>query len=108
MGRTGGKRPPKHDDVLGLARLRLAEERYRDTRHAAERKEERDIQVTEIWQVIESGFHEERKDQFNEGWRAWNYALRGKTDVGRSLRIAVSFDPEDDCLLIITAIDLNA
>ena len=41
-----------------------------------------------------------------EEWKAWNYALRGKTSRQRELRIVVSFDPEG-WLLLITGIELN-
>lgn len=37
---------------------------------------------------------------------AWNYAIRGRTIDGRSLRIVISFEA-DGVLLIITAIDLG-
>lgn len=100
-----GKRPEKHEDVLSRARERLASGLYRDTRHAAERRDERGISRPEVRQVIESGWHEKGKDEFKTEWQAWNYAIRGKTVDGRALRIAVSFD-EEDRLLIITAIEL--
>jgi hypothetical protein len=100
-----GKRPDKHKDVLGRIRERLASGRYRDTRHATERKDERRISLPEVRQVIESGWHEKSKDEFKTEWQAWNYAIRGRTIDGRALRIAVSFD-EEDWLLIITAIEL--
>jgi len=80
--------------------------RFRDTRHATERKQERDITILEIRQVVESGYHEKSKDEFKVEWQAWNYAIRGKTIDRRELRVAVSFD-EEDVLLIITAIDLD-
>ena len=99
-----GKRPEKCKDVLSRTRERLAEGRYRDTRHAASRKEERGISLPEIRQVIDGGWHEKSKDEFKQEWHAWNYAIRGKTVDGRELRIAVSFD-EEDHLLLITAIE---
>ncbi|MBI4566685.1 MAG: DUF4258 domain-containing protein [Planctomycetes bacterium] len=100
-----GKRPDKHKDVLPRTRERMVSGRYRDTRHATERKDERRIGLPEIRQVIESGWHEKSKDEFKIEWQAWNYAIRGKTIDGRALRIAISFD-EEDWLLIITAIEL--
>lgn len=101
-----GKRPKKHEDVLRQTQERLASGLYRDTRHATKRKEERGISLQEIQQVIKAGWHETSKDEFKVEWRAWNYAIRGKTIDRRELRIAVSFD-EEDYLLIITAIDLH-
>ena len=56
-------------------------------------------------QVLKSGFHEKRKDKFDESFNAWNYAVRGKTVDTKELRIIVSFDENN--MLIITAIDLG-
>ncbi len=88
-----------------MTRERMDSGRYRDTRHAGERREERSISLPEVRQVIGSGWHEKSKDEFKAEWDAWNYAVRGKTVDGRELRIAISFD-EEDYLLIITAIEL--
>ena len=49
-----------------------------------------------------SGRHEKSKDQFDEAFKTWNYAVRGETIDGKDLRVIVSFDHETD-LLIITA-----
>ena len=99
-------RPAKHADVLGLARRCLEEGRYRDTRHATKRREEREITVMEVRYVLLNGYREPSKDEYKEEYKAWNYAVRGKTVDGRPLRIAISFEEEQ--LLTITAIDLGA
>jgi len=100
-------RPAKLPDVLARARERLTSGNYRDTRHATERKAERDIILSEIQQVIRGGYGESSKDAWKEAYKAWNYAIRGRTLDDRDLRIVVSFD-EEDFLLIVTAIDLDA
>jgi hypothetical protein len=58
--------------------------------------------------VIESGWHEKRKDEFKPEWNTWNYAIRGKTPDNRALRIAIAFEEGDSLLIIVTAIDLEA
>ncbi len=80
--------------------------RYLDTRHAVTRQRERKITRPEILYVLKSGHHESRKDRFDDHFKAWNYAIRGRTVDRRLLRIVVSFDLELR-LLIITAIDLG-
>ena len=100
-------RPAKHADALERSRDRLSNGRFRDTRHASDRKAERTINLPEIRQVIEGGHHEKKKDEYKPEHKAWNYAIRGKTIDERELRIVVSFD-EEDHLLIVTAIDLDA
>lgn len=76
-----------------------------DTRHAQERKEERLITRPEVLYVLKTGRHEKRKDQFDEFYRAWNYAVRGRTVDRKELRVIVSFDTNG--MLIITAIQLG-
>jgi hypothetical protein len=79
--------------------------RYLDTRHALARQHEREITRPEVLYVLRRGYHEKKKDKFDARYRAWNYAVRGKTIDKRDLRIIVSFDESN--MLIITAIDLN-
>jgi hypothetical protein len=78
---------------------------YLDTRHATDRKQERQITRPEILYVLTHGHHEKRKDKFEELYQTWNYAVRGRTVDRRDLRIAVSLNKSG--LLIITAIELK-
>ncbi len=104
--KSKSSRPAKHPDVLSLVREGLSKERYRDTRHASDRKGERQIQIFHIKQAVLAGFHEKAKDEYKTEHRAWNYSIRGKTLDDRELRVIVSFD-EEECLLFVTAIDLT-
>ena len=83
----------------------IEEGRYLDTRHATERQHERQILRSDVLHVLQDGYHEKRKDTFDESFKAWNYAIRGKTVDKKDLRIIVSFDSAG--MLIITAIDLS-
>jgi hypothetical protein len=58
------RRPAKVEDVLERSRACLEAGRYRDTRHAGERKEERRITLLEVGEVIESGCREKAKDEY--------------------------------------------
>ena len=98
-------RPPKISNLLEAIQKCIEDGRYLDTRHASHRQAERDITRPEILRVLRTGFHEKKKDQFDGVYKAWNYAVRGKTLDARSLRVIVSFDENN--MLIITAIDLN-
>jgi hypothetical protein len=51
------------------------------------------------------GYHEKKKDKFNNFHHVWNYSVRGKTVDRRELRVIVSFD--ENGMLIITAIELK-
>ncbi|CRX39192.1 DUF4258 domain-containing protein [Estrella lausannensis] len=96
------KRPKKIEYLTERIKSCIASGAYRDTFHAALRKNERNISLPEIIHVLKTGRHEKSKDQFDEVFKAWNYALRGETVDGLDLRVIISFDDERD-LLIITA-----
>ena len=97
--------PPKIANLLSIVRRCLDQGRYLDTRHVTERQVQRGISRIEILHALRNGFHEQKKDKFDEVFSAWNYAIRGKTIDRRELRIIVSFDENN--MLIITAIDLT-
>ena len=99
--------PPKHQDVLAEIRRCIDAGRYLDTRHARQRKRERSISLPDVLHVLVCGYHEKRKDRYEELHKAWSYSIRGRTIDDRSLRIVVSFDKETG-MLIITAIDLDS
>ena len=99
------KKPAKIANLMKLVKEAISSGRFYDTRHASERQSQRKITRPEMLQVLKSGFHEKRKDKFDENFNAWNYAVRGKTVDTKELRIIVSFDENN--MLIITAIDLG-
>jgi hypothetical protein len=91
---------------MELVRRCVDEGRYLDTSHAQQRQRGRSITRPEMLQVLRSGYHEKRKDRYDEQYQAWNYAVRGRTVDRRELRIVVCFDAATT-MLIITAIDLD-
>ncbi|HEX4838918.1 MAG TPA: DUF4258 domain-containing protein [Rhabdochlamydiaceae bacterium] len=78
--------------------------RYYDTRHAMQRKAQRDVALTDVLYVLRKGYHEKKKDEFKPEHNSWNYAIRGKTIDGRDIRIVIAFDEND--MLIITVIEV--
>jgi hypothetical protein len=100
------KRPGKLPALMAAVQAAILQGHYLYSKHALDRQQEREITRPEVLQVLNGGYHEKAKDAYAEAFKAWNYAVRGKTLDGRELRIAVSFD--DNGLLIVTAIDLNA
>ena len=61
--------------------------------------------MDKVREAVADGYHEARKDTFEEPYNAWNYAIRGKTLDQRDLRVVVSFD--DSGMLIITTIEVH-
>lgn len=96
---------PKIDNLLKVIRMYATSGNFLDTRHATDRQGERLITRPEILYVLRHGWHEKGKDKYDGQYNAWNYAVRGMTVDSRKLRVVVSFDR--DCLLIITAMDLD-
>lgn len=96
---------PKENDILDKIKDALLRGSYRDTRHSAQRGAERNINLSDVVDVLENGYHEKSKDEYREDFQSWNYAIRGKTFDGDELRIAIYF--EGDLLMIATVIKLN-
>ena len=100
------RKKPKIQNLLEAVRCSIESGRYFDTRHATDRQTERSISRIEILYVLKLGRHEKSKDQYQERYKAWNYAIRGRTIDRREVRVIVSFDENN--MLIITAIELGA
>lgn len=79
---------------------------YKFTKHALERRNERSLLLPDILHVLKTGWHEKKKDVWNKQYAEWDYAIRGKTEEDDDVRVIVSFDEEQD-LLIITVIRLD-
>lgn len=94
----------KEPNVLKKIQKLVSLGRYRDTRHSLQRGWERNINLIDIIQVLETGFHEKSKDEYRVDFQSWNYAIRGTTVDGDHLRIAVYF--EEDLVMIAAVIKL--
>jgi hypothetical protein len=80
----------------------MASGRFRDSRHAEERKVQRDVDLHDVEKVIKTGWHEPGEDRYKEEHESWSYAIRGKTVDGIDIRVVVAFDDED-YLVVVTA-----
>lgn len=96
------KRPHKKVDLLSLIHQNIESGSFVEMVHARQRQNEREIILPDILHVLMTGYHEKKKDQFDETWQSWNYAIRGKTSSNNELRVIVAID-EEVALLIITA-----
>jgi len=98
------KRSPKVENFLETVHQLVLADRYLDTRHATDRKNERNIMRAEIRAVLLAGYHEKSRDRYDEILLRWSYAMRGRTVDLRELRIIVAIDATG--ALIISAIEL--
>lgn len=94
------KKPEQKNNLIELIRDCIEQGKYIMTEHALERLNERDISLNDVEYILKTGFHERRKTSFDEIFRAWKYAIRGKSIEGIDLRIVIAFDEKD--MLIIT------
>ncbi len=96
------------DELLELIENSIKNKSYYFTTHGSERANERkDVSELQVIAILKSTskFHEKKKDEYSEEFKAWNYAIRGKTLDDDNVRIVVSFD--DKNMLIITVINLD-
>lgn len=99
-------RPSKHPRLLDLIRNKVMTDRFIATVHAKDRQFQRCITLQQIKYVLCNGYHEKSKDKYDEVYSAWNYAIRGRTFDDVDIRVIVSFDEEDD-MLIITVFEVG-
>ena len=93
-----------HDLLLKLGTA-VEKGHLRFSKHALERMVERKILRLGVEFVLKNGHHEKRKDNFDEEFGSWNYAIKGKTVDAKSLRIIVCFEKPN--FIVVTAIDLE-
>ena len=91
--------------LLSKIRESLRDGRYQVTYHVELRCVERGVTLPDVFQVLETGRHEPRKDQFDAVEQEWHYAILGKTTDKVNLRVAVLFD--DDGMLVLTVVNLS-
>jgi len=74
--------------------------KYRLTKHAADEQKNGNLDLLDTLRVLRTGSHEKAKTRFEDVWR---YAIRGKTEDHREVRVIIAFIDE---MIIITVIDL--
>lgn len=95
---------PKLDSLIEKVTRCLDEDLYDMSHHAKSRMAEREVDLPDVIYALRHGWHERRKDNFDEVYADWNYAIRGDTIDARRLRVVVTF-PDD--MLLVTVIDLD-
>ena len=92
----------KERHVIECVHKAVNHQDYRFTRHAVERMKQRGITLYDIEAVLAKGSREVDKDVFNEDYRAWTYAFKGKGFDGcNDIRVAVGIE---NAVIVVTAI----
>lgn len=100
------ERTPKIQALLPVLKRCVDGGRIRLTGHAEKRMAERNITFPEIARVLRTGWHEKRKDTYDEDHNAWDYAIRSAQGSERDLRIVVAVEATPEAV-VITVIDLK-
>lgn len=101
----------KHPNLLEEVRNAVSMRKVFLTSHAIDRISERliphEMSVEDVFYVLKTGFHESRKDIWDTTHSVWNYAIRGKTLDGISLRVPVAIEVDSSGVVVITVINLD-
>lgn len=100
------KRRKKIEDVLELAKALMRKGAYVISEHAKLRQGQRSITLGDVKNIINTGYHEQKKDEYKEEYADWNYAIRGKTLDEEEGRVCIAFI-EEERAIIITVIRLE-
>ncbi len=99
----------KSDEYLDGEQLRkeilrhINSGKYRLTKHAAEEQAKDSIDLLDTLHVLKNGSHEKTKTTFSTKFQTWNYAIRGKTEDSKIVRVIISFSNE---MMIVTVMEL--
>lgn len=96
----------KIENVVSLARDLLLKGAYVISSHAKLRQGERHFTIGDIRNIINTGYHEKRKDEYKEEYLDWNYAIKGTTLDYDQARICIAF-VEKEHFVVITVIRLE-
>ena len=99
-------RVKKIENVAVLAKNLMLKGSYVISNHAKLRQGERCFTIGDIRNIIDTGHHEKRKDEYKEEYADWNYAIRGKTLDNDQARICIAF-AEEKHFVVITVIRLE-
>lgn len=100
------KRTEKVDNVLALAKSLMEKGAYVISNHAYERGDQRKLSIGDVKNIISTGYHEKRKDEYKEEFQDWNYAIKGKTLNSELARVCVAFI-EEIRVIVVTVIRLE-
>lgn len=96
----------KIENVVALAINLMQNGSYAISKHAKLRQEERCFTIGDIRNIINTGYHEKRKDEYKGEYADWNYAIRGKTLDDELARVCIAFI-EERHFIVITVIRLE-
>lgn len=96
----------KIENVVALAKNLIQKGAYVISKHAKFRQGERSLTIGDVKNIIYTGCHEKKKDEYKIEYADWNYAIRGKTLDDEQARVCIAFI-EELHLVVVTVIRLE-
>lgn len=100
------RKKKKIEDAAALAKNLMRKGAYAISKHAKLRQGERFFSIGDIKNIINTGYHEKKKDEYKGEYADWNYAIRGKTLDDDQARVCIAFIEESQ-FIVITVIRLE-
>lgn len=97
-------RPPQIENLLEVVATLVEKGNFRFSEHAIQRRKERRISPQDAVYILKTGYHEKQKTSFDEIYKTWKYAIRGKTLDREDVRVII---PIVEKLIVITVIRLK-
>lgn len=102
------EKAPKIENLIDVIRKAIGDGRYLVSRHAWERIVDREIPLPDVKNVLSTGYHEPKKDQWSHEFNTWKYSIKGRTLSKANARIVVAIDSTvGELIVIITVINLD-
>ena len=79
--------------------------RYRFTRHAMEEHGKDELDLRDTVHVLKTGSHDQSKTSFDNKFQVWNYAIIGKTESLKTVRVIIAFVDE---MIVVTVIKIKS
>ena len=77
--------------------------KYRLSKHAYIEQAHDELDVQDTLHVLKTGVHKKTKTTFSNKYQVWHYAIEGKTEERKNVRVIIAFSTE---MMIITVMEL--
>lgn len=99
------KKPEKLRNLLEEIKFFIEQKRFKQSKHAIQRQDERKIGLLDALHVLKTGREEKNKTYFDRDFNTWKYAIRGYTLENFDIRVIVALD--EDGMFIITVMHVD-
>lgn len=100
------ERAKKIENVAALAKNLMQKGAFAISKHAKLRQGEPRLAIGDVKSIINTGYHEKKKDEYKDEYADWNYAIRGKTLDDEHARVCIAFI-EEIHFIVVTVIRLE-